>query len=189
MKIKFSIQTSLILMLPCWSIATQAVTAQEFGSKPVISMAKDSLTANADFLNMHYGLFVHYSFPGKKYQYGSTDWIDGSAIQSLDELADNFDAEDLAQKAAAMRAQYVIFTTSHANMNVLFPSKVMDKYLPGHTSKRDVLTDMIKAVKAKNIRVMFYVHPSDGHDFTKEDQERVGYNIQRFYQCLLCRAR
>ena len=176
MKIKFSIQTSLILMLLCWSIATQAVTAQEIGPKPVISMAKDSLTANADFLNMHYGLFVHYSFPGKKYQYGSTDWIDGSAIQSLDELADNFDAEDLAQKAASMRAQYVIFTTSHANMNVLFPSKVMDKYLPGHTSKRDVLKDVIKAVKAKNIRVMFYVHPSDGHDFTKEDQERVGYN-------------
>ena len=31
-------------------------------------------------------------------------------------------------------------------------------------------------MKAKNIRVMFYIHPSDGHDFTKEDQERVGWN-------------
>ena len=168
---------SLILILFIGSILTSATTSAKVKPKiPDIVMAQDSVQAHAALLRMHLGFFAHYSFPGKKYQWGSTDWIDGTPIASLDELADNFDAEDLAQKAAAMRAQYVIFTTSHANMNVLFPSEVMNKYLPGHTSKRDVLGDLIKAVKAKNIQVMFYVHPSDGHDFTKDDQDRVGYN-------------
>ncbi|MEI6679172.1 MAG: alpha-L-fucosidase [Mariniphaga sp.] len=168
---------SLILILFIGSMLTSATTSAQVKTKmPDIVMAQDSVQAHAALLRMHLGFFAHYSFPGKKYKWGSTDWIDGSPIQSLDELADNFDAEDLAQKAAAMRAQYVIFTTSHANMNVLFPSEVMNKYLPGHTSKRDVLSDLIKAVKAKNIQVMFYVHPSDGHDFTKDDQDRVGYN-------------
>ena len=125
---------------------------------------------------MHLGLFAHYMFPGKPYQWGATVWADGSGVKSLDELADNFDAAEFAAAAKLMRAQYIIFTTSHANMNVLFPSEVMQRYLPGHASKRDVLRDVIKAMKAKNIRVMFYIHPSDGHDFTKEDQERVGWN-------------
>lgn len=144
--------------------------------KGALSVAQDSAQAHAILYDLHLGFFAHYSFPGKEYKYGSTGWIDGTAIKSLDELADNFDAEDFATKAQLMRAQYIIFTTSHANMNVLFPSEVMKQYLPGHTSKRDVIADMIKAVKAKNIRVLFYIHPTDGHDFTKEDQERVGYN-------------
>ena len=141
---------------------------------PVI--AQDVATGRASFYEMHFGFFAHYMFPGKKYQYGATVWADGSPVMSLDELADNFDAEDFAATAKLMRAQYIIFTTSHANMNVLFPSEVMQRYLPGHTSKRDVLRDLIKAVKAKRIRVIFYIHPSDGHDFSKEDQDRVGWN-------------
>lgn len=139
-------------------------------------IAQDAAAARASFYEMHLGLFAHYMFPGKEYQWGATVWADGSAVKSLDELADNFDAEDFADMAKLMHAQYIIFTTSHANMNVLFPSEVIGRHLPGHSSKRDVLRDVIKAMKAKNIRVMFYVHPSDGHDFTKEDQDRVGWN-------------
>jgi len=145
------------------------------------------------FKDMHLGLFTHYMYPGvpymgehqtgnSQYVWGATEWADGSAVKSLDELADNFDAEDFAAIAEAMRAQYIIFTTSHANMNVLFPSEVMKRYLPGHSSHRDVLRDLIKAVKAKNIRVMFYIHPSDGHDFSKEDKNRAGWNDEAPYK-------
>jgi alpha-L-fucosidase len=68
--------------------------------------------------------------PAKEYRWGSTQWADGSQVQSPGELADNFDADDLAKTAASMGAQYVIFTTWHANMNVLYPSEVMKKWLP-----------------------------------------------------------
>ncbi len=42
--------------------------------------------------------------------------------------------------------------------------------------KRDVIEDLIHALKQKNIKLILYIHPSDGHDFTKEDQERTGWN-------------
>ena len=131
---------------------------------------------HTSFAEMHLGLFAHYTYVGKPYEWGSTEWADGTAVRSLDELADNLDVEDFAATAAAMRAQYVLFTAWHANMNVLFPSAVMKRRLPGHCSRRDAVGDLIRALKARNIRPMLYIHPSDGHDFTREDQDRVGWN-------------
>lgn len=128
------------------------------------------------FTDMHLGLFAHYTYVGKSYPWGWTEWADGTPVASLDELADHLDVEDFAATAAAMKAQFVMFTTWHANMNVLFPSQVMSRHLPGHCSRRDAVGDLIRALKARNIRVILYVHPSDGHDFTREDQDRVGWN-------------
>lgn len=139
-------------------------------------------TEESKYKDMHLGLFVHYMHPAKAYQWGSTQWADGSQVQSLGELADNFDAQDLAGTAASMGAQYVIFTTWHANMNALYPSEVMKKWLPAHRTDRDVIRDLIDALKARKIKLILYVHPSDGHDFTKEDQDRSGWNDGPPYQ-------
>lgn len=133
-------------------------------------------TDPVSFADMHTGLFVHYANAFRPYGCTLTTWADGTPIRTLDELADNLDVEDLAAAAADMRAQYVQFTTWHANMNALFPSKVLAKRLPGHCSRRDVIVDLIKALRAKNIRLILYIHPSDGHDFSREDQDRVGWN-------------
>jgi hypothetical protein len=75
----------------------------------------------AAYQDMHNGIFIHYAYAGKPYEGGTTVWADGSEVKSLDELADNLDVNDLAEVAASARAQYVIFTTFHANMQVLFP--------------------------------------------------------------------
>ena len=104
---------------------------------------KDASAKSLAYQQMHLGLFIHYTFAGKPYQWGSTLWADTSKVKSLDELADNFDAENFADMAQSICVQYIIFTIPHANMNVLFPSEVMKKYLPGHWSKRDVLLDLI----------------------------------------------
>jgi hypothetical protein len=52
----------------------------------------------------------------------------------------------------------------------------MDRYLPGHTSQRDAVGDLIRALKAKNIRTILYFHPSDAHDLSAEENECVGGN-------------
>jgi hypothetical protein len=136
----------------------------------------ETASQTASWRDMHLGLFVHYMHPAKEYSWGSTTWADGSAVASLDELADNFDADNLAAIAASMRAQYVIFTAWHANMNALFPGEAMKKWLPAHCSKRDLIRDLITALQKRNIRLVLYIHPSDGHDFTKEDQDKTGWN-------------
>jgi hypothetical protein len=128
------------------------------------------------YQDMHNGIFIHYTYAGKPYEWGATVWADGSEVASLDELSDNLDVNDLAEVAASARAQYVIFTTFHANMQVLFPSRVMNEYLPGHTSQRDAVCDLIEALKARGIRTVLYFHPSDAHDLTEEDCLHAGGN-------------
>ncbi|MBC8097610.1 MAG: alpha-L-fucosidase, partial [Akkermansiaceae bacterium] len=122
---------------------------------------------------MKYGFFVHYVWGGSAYQ--ATINPDGSVPVGLDELANRFDAARLAEDLASMRVEYVIFTAWHANMNCLWPSANMNQWLPGHASKRDVVGEMIKAVKAKGIRVILYTHPRDGHDLTAEEQAATGW--------------
>lgn len=127
----------------------------------------------AEFQKMKYGFFVHYVWGGAAYS--ATINKDGSKPAGLDDLADRFDAKQFAADLAAMKVEYVLFTAFHANMNTLYPSKVMDKWLPGHSAKRDLLGDMIKACKEKGIPVLFYTHPRDGHDFTASEQAKTGW--------------
>jgi len=155
------------------TVATLAGPSAAWGAE---SLVPGQTTGHPSWADMHLGLFASYTYVGKPYEWGWTEWADGTMAKSLDELADNLDVEDFAATAAAMRAQYVVFTTWHANMNVLFPSTAMKRHLPGHCSRRDAVGDLIRALKARKIRTVLYIHPSDGHDFTKEDQDRVGWN-------------
>ena len=119
---------------------------------------------------MKYGFFVHYVWGGEGlHGHGQHGWFD--AHRNLDDLANRFDAERFANDLASMGVEYVLFTAWHANMNLLYPSKVMEKWMPGHSAKRDLIGDMIKACKAKGIQVLLYTHPRDGHDFMAPDHQ------------------
>jgi autotransporter-associated beta strand protein len=126
-----------------------------------------------NFQKMKYGFFVHYVWGGTAYS--ATVNPDGSVPAGLDELADRFDAARFADDLHSMEVEYVLFTAWHANMNCLWPSPKMNHWLPGHASRRDVLRDMITAVRAKGIRVLLYTHPSDGHDLTAAEQLATGW--------------
>ena len=132
--------------------------------------------SQTDFSDMRLGLFVHYTYVGRPYQWDCTTWSDGSPVASLEELAENLDVHHLVRTAATMRVQYLQFTAWHANMNVLFPSAVMARKLPGHCSRRDVVGDLIDSLRPTGIKLILYIHPSDGHDFSRQDQDRVGWN-------------
>lgn len=131
------------------------------------------------FADMRLGLFVHYLFfdavrslPGEPI--GRR--FDGTVVENLDELADGLDVENLADAAKSMRAEYVIFTAWHANMNALFPSAAMERWRVGHCSRRDVVAELAEALCRRGIGLMLYVHPSDGHDFSKDEQDHLGWN-------------
>ena len=143
----------------------------------VIASAACSLEAQpagmAEYQKMKYGFFVHYVWGGEAYS--ATINRDGSKPAGLDDLADRFNVEAFAADLAAMRVQYVLFTAWHANMNALYPSRALEKWLPGHSVKRDLIGDLIQACKARKIAVLLYTHPRDGHDFTPADQARTGW--------------
>lgn len=130
-----------------------------------IAPTGDLATAQAAFGRKKVGFFVHFVpflTSGKN-----------GVINDINVLADNFDAEQFAQDAADFGLEYVVFTAWHARMLPLFPSKVNKKWRDDRRtvpqmqsfSNRDVIGDLIKALKAKNIDLHLYIHPTDGHDF------------------------
>lgn len=127
------------------------------------------------FRDYKYGFFVHYVWGGTAYL--ATPNPDGSTPNGLQELADQFPVEQFAQQMERIGAQYVIFTAFHANMNAMYPSQVLDRFLPGHSAKRDLIREVIDALKSKGIQVMLYTHPRDGHDLTKEEGEPLGWAL------------
>ena len=117
----------------------------------------ESMTRHERFKTLKYGIFSHYVWARS---WGTPD-IYGVAPTSADDVANKFNAVQYANDVAQAGAQYVVFTAWHANLSPLWPSPTMEKYGWGSTcpTSRDVISDMIDAVKAKGLRVFLYTHP------------------------------
>ncbi|MBU3067693.1 alpha-L-fucosidase [Nocardia sp. NEAU-G5] len=125
-----------------------------------------------NILDHKYGLFVHYL---PRLTVNSS----GVAVEDPNALANSFDANGFANDLAAAKVQYVIFTAWHSKMVALYPSqKMLDWGLPNHRVDRDLIGDMITAVKAKGIHVYLYTHPRDGMEFTDADKQQTGWGTQ-----------
>lgn len=121
-----------------------------------------------------YGIFTHYAWGGTANP--ETIYADGSTPTSLDQLADDFNAEQFAADIASFGAQYLIFTAYHFAMYALYPSAVMNATLTGHASTRDVIADLITALKPYGIRLVLYIHATDGGDLQPAEQTATGWN-------------
>lgn len=144
----------------------------------VLGMATAPAQADpdADFLKSKYGFFVHYVWAGK---FGKlTIDRNGNSPASFDELANAFDVEGFANDMASWEVEYVLFTAWHANINPLFPSETMKKWgLPDHACKRDLIGEVIQALKARDIDVILYTHPRDGHDLRGDERIKTGWGV------------
>lgn len=121
------------------------------------------------FQSMRYGLFTHMV-------YNRTISPDGShSHKSLDEFANGIDVKAYAEQVKSIGVEYVIFTAWHFAMYNLGPNAALEKWLPGHTAKRDVIGELADALNERGIKLIIYAHPNDGHDLKKEEQERVGF--------------
>jgi len=147
---------------------------------------------NATWETMKYGLFVHHVYGG---EYGGMTPLNSSGgyPSSIDDFVSRFNVQRWANDVKAMGFEYVIFTAWHANMNILYPSPVMDKWRgKGHsTTSRDLLGEIIDALIARGIKPAIYTHIWVGNDFhpqgdgyfyygnlegiITEDQRRTGY--------------
>ena len=137
--------------------------------------------ARAHYERQKYGFFVHY-VPGRT---GDTN---GKKL-TIDELAKDLDAAQFAQDMSDFGVEYVIFTVMHANARMLYPSAVNkhwrdDSRKPGTNDPNrvktyadtDLIDRLATELEKKGIDFHLYVHPVDGHDFSKEDQDITGWN-------------
>jgi hypothetical protein len=125
-----------------------------------------------EYLKHKYGLFVHYVYGDA---YPVTQNVGGSIPKNLNELAEGFDVEAFVRDVVSFGMEYVIFTTWHCSMNMLYPSEAMNRLRPGHASRRDVIRELIEALRGMGITLYLYTHPADGHDLSSEDQMKTGW--------------
>ena len=135
----------------------------------------------AEFAGFKLGLFTHYTYAYPGYKYGWTRLAPQPCqfVPDLNTLANSFDPRAFAETAAAMRAEYVIFTLFHARANILYPSAYWDRMFPGHSSSRDVIAELSAALRGRNIRLVLYFHPVIGLDFTPEQEQQTGWTKYR----------
>ncbi|WP_162463337.1 alpha-L-fucosidase [Paenibacillus psychroresistens] len=126
------------------------------------------------FLKSHYGLFSHFTYRNSTIH--QTIFPDGKHPANLDELGNNFNAVQFAEDADLFGVEYVVFTAWHAAMNVLYPSVANDSWRPGHSTTHDVIQDLINALKPYYIKLILYIHVTDGMDFTDANQTATGWD-------------
>jgi uncharacterized repeat protein (TIGR02059 family) len=136
-----------------------------FTANKANAQAKDN---SATWESMKYGMFVHYVFGG---EYGGMTPLSpkGGFPKDIDEFVNKFDVQKFANDVQAMGFEYVIFTAWHANMGVLYPSKVMADYgfdqKDHFSSKRDLLGEIMDSLAVRGIQFSIYTHIFVGHDF------------------------
>jgi hypothetical protein len=123
------------------------------------------------FNAMRYGIFIHNVYkltaPPVGVKYGTPD-----------EFANLFDVHAFADQMAEIGVEYVIFTAWHRGMYNLGPNSALDRWLPGHTTKRDLIGELADALAAKGIALVFYTNPDPGRFLLPEEQAKVGYEKQ-----------
>lgn len=133
--------------------------------------------AKEDYEAMKYGMFVHYV--------PSTVYADKTKVVNIDDLADNFDAEQFAKDVKASGAEYLVLTVWHGCTYTLFPSVTNERWRdarstdaahPKTYSDRDVIADVLDALEPYGIPLHLYVHPSEGKDFSAEDKVLTGWD-------------
>ncbi len=69
-----------------------------------------------------------------------------------------FNVTSFAAAAAAASASFVVFTATWASFYLPAPIVAVDDILPGRTSQRDLLGDIIQALQERGIQLILYLH-------------------------------
>lgn len=123
-----------------------------------------------DFSILKYGLFVHYVTE-------LAFFSSGRKPSNADDAVNSFNVDGFIDHIASMKVQYIILTAWHYNMIPLYPSEVTDKWRRVSSPRRDLLGEIIDGLNEKNIKVILYTHPRDGHDFSDDDRILTGWGI------------
>jgi len=142
------------------------------------AVTSEALADASWFREAGYGLFVHwgpYAVPAKGEWYLNASQMDPDEYAKYaDEFtAARFDAKDWATKAKRWGMKYVVFTTRHHDGFAMWDSAVNPFNAMKRGPKRDILGELVPALKAEGLRVGFYYSPAN---WSRRDY--VGYRMR-----------
>jgi hypothetical protein len=131
------------------------VHAVEF-IRPQVATALDqaacAMRAQADFQwfrQAGFGLFFHWT---------SEVYPRHGPRLSYAEAVRAFDVEAFAAQAALTGAGFIVLTTAHAEMYFPAPLASLEAILPGRTTARDLIAELIAALGRRGLRLFLYYH-------------------------------
>lgn len=102
--------------------------------------------------------------------------LDNQGSLTTLESASKLDLKSLVNSLVAFGVQYLRFTAWHKEMIPLYPSQVMEKWRGKNAIfERDLIGELINALRPHGIKLQIYTHPRDGHDFNQDDQIKTGW--------------
>ena len=78
--------------------------------------------------------------------------------KSYEAAVDAFDVDRFADQVASTGASFVYLTTAHSDQYLPAPIKALDAILPGRTTRRDLIADLIAALGKRHIKLFLYYH-------------------------------
>ncbi|TWU34100.1 hypothetical protein Q31b_55710 [Novipirellula aureliae] len=115
-----------------------------------------------------YGLFVHFSA-------NMHGWT-GSTTRSewFQESVEMFDVQHFADQVERTGAAWVNFTVTHQGFYWPGPSNAVDAVMPGRTTERDLLMEIIDELDQRGIATLFYLHSGYNGVRASEWREALG---------------
>ena len=101
---------------------------------------------------------------------------DGRIPKNINEIANVFDVKCFAAFCRDIGVEYVNFPLCHEHIYTLCRNPALDKRIPGHSSGRDVIRELLDELHRYGIKLQLYVHVTAGDTMTDAGREATGYN-------------
>ncbi|MCG9793166.1 alpha-L-fucosidase [Flavobacterium algicola] len=149
------IQITILLALVC-CLSTFA----QLKNKPQLS---------EDFMDMGFGIFVHWSVDsqlGSVISHSLVGASDDYVNKYYNELSktfypDKFDADEWARLFKISGAEYVVFTAKHHNGFCMWDTKTTSFNSMNTPYRKDIVDQLVKALRKQNLKVGLYFSPED----------------------------
>jgi len=99
------------------------------------------------------------------------------SAEAWNKQVDDFDVQGLADQIASTGAKYLLFTIGQNSGHYCSPNATYDKFVgiaPSKCSRRDLVAELAKALKAKDIRLMVYL-PSGAPGADRVARKKLGW--------------
>ncbi|TWW01510.1 alpha-L-fucosidase [Chitinophaga pinensis] len=140
----------------------------------VKSTAKPLATLQQEFVDLRFGMFIHFNIP----TFADQDWPDPEAPVSLFNPK-KLDCNQWAATAKAANMSYGCLTTKHHSGFCIWDTKTTDYNVMNSPYKKDVVREYVNAFRAKGLKVMLYYsildthHKLRPHDITRQHIDMV----------------
>jgi len=147
-----------------------------FTASSVFSQLKNNNQLQEDFMDMGFGIFVHWSIDS---QLGSV--ISHSLVGASDEYVnryfnelpktfypDKFDADEWARLFKISGAEYVVFTTKHHNGFCMWDTDTTDFNIMNTPYGKDITKELFDALRKHGLKVGVYFSPEDFNFLNKQ---------------------